>query len=170
MELLNGMENLSLGNDSPLTAKGDLLDEIRFGLRHCKIAPVKMYAMVTENPANALRLRDREGTVKKDGVGDLIAVLDKGRSPADTLASLSMHDVEFVMIGGCVQLASETVWRRLPCAARDGLEPLWVDGITRWLRAPVDELLRQAEAVLGEDSVRLGGRPLRSAAIHESGA
>lgn len=170
VELLDGMENLSLGNDSPLTAEGDLLDEIKYGVRNCKIAPVKMYAMVTENPAKALRLRDREGTVKEEGVGDLIAVLDRGRSPADTLASLSMHDVEFVMIGGCVQLASETVWRRLPRAARDGLEPLWVDGITRWLRAPVDELLRQAEAALGEGSVRLGGRPLRSAAIHQSGA
>ncbi|WP_263376734.1 amidohydrolase family protein [Granulicella aggregans] len=170
MELMNGMENLSLGNDSPLTAIGDLLDEIRFGMRQCEIAPTKMYAMVTENPARALRLRDGEGAVKKDGVGDLIAVLDEGRSPAETLASLSTQDVEFVMIGGCVQLASESVWHRLPPTARDGLEPLWIDGTIRWLRAPVYELLRQAEAVLGEDSVRLGGRPLRSAALRWVGA
>jgi hypothetical protein len=170
MELMNGMENLSLGNDSPLTAIGDLLDEIRFGMRQCEIAPTKMYAMVTENPARALRLRDGEGAVKKDGVGDLIAVLDEGRSPAETLASLSTQDVEFVMIGGCVQLASESVWHRLPPTAREGLEPLWIDGTIRWLRAPVYELLRQAEAVLGEDSVRLGGRPLRSAALRWVGA
>jgi hypothetical protein len=158
------------GNDSPLTAAGDLLDEIRFGLQHCKIPPETMYAMVTENPANALRLGNREGTVKKDGVGDLIAVLDKGRSPADTLASLSMHDVEFVMIGGYVQLASETIWRRLSDTARKGLEPLWIDGTTRWVRAPVPELMRRAEAALGEDSVRLGGRLLRSAGTKQSGA
>jgi cytosine/adenosine deaminase-related metal-dependent hydrolase len=170
MELLDGIENLSLGNDSPLTAAGDLLDEIRFGLRHCKIAPIEMYAMVTKNPAKALRLRDGEGTVKKDGLGDLIAVLDSGSSPADTLASLSIHDVEFVMIGGCVQLASETIWHRLPHAARGGLEALRVDGTTRWLRAPVHELLLQAKAVLGEDSVRLGGRPVRSATVHQGGA
>ena len=170
MELLKGMENLSLGNDSPLTAAGDLLDEIRFGLRHCEIDPIEMYAMVTENPAKALRLRDGEGTVKVHGVGDLIAVLDKGDGPAETLASLSMHDVEFVMIGGCVQLASETVWRRLPHAAREGLEPLRIDGTTRWLRAPVNELLRGAEAALGENSVRLGGRPVRSAIQHQGGA
>lgn len=169
-ELLNGLENLSLGNDSPLTAAGDLLDEIRYARLHCKIPPTKMYAMVTENPAKALRLRDQEGTIKRDGVGDLIAVLDKGHSPADTLGPLSMHNVEFVMIGGCVQLASEKVWHRLPHAAREGLEPLWVDGITRWLRAPVEELLRQAEVVLGEDNVRLGGQLLRSAALHQSGA
>jgi hypothetical protein len=170
MELLNGMENLSLGNDSPLTAAGDLLDEIRFGIRHCKIDSIEMFTMVTENPAKTLRLRDGEGAVKKDGVGDLIAVLDNGRSPAETLASLSMQDVEFVMIGGCVQLASETVWRRLPPPAREGLEPLWIDGIIRWLRAPVDELLRQAEAVLGVNVVRLGGRPLQRGAPHQSGA
>ena len=170
MEILAGMENLSLGSDSPLTTAGDLLDEIRFGLRHCEIDPIKMYAMATETPAKALRLRDGEGTVMVHGVGDLIAVLDKGDGPAETLASLSMHDVEFVMIGGCVQLASETVWRRLPHAATEGLEPLWVDGTTRWLRAPVNELLRQAEVALGENSVRLGGRPVRGAVLHQVGA
>ena len=169
MELLNGIENLSLGSDSPLTAEGDLLDEIRFVRRHCKIAPIKLYAMVTENPARALRLRNGEGAIRKYGVGDVIAVSDKGGSPAETLTSLSMQDVEFVMIGGRVQLASETVWHRLPSEAAEGLEALSVDGTTRWLRAPVDELLRQAQAALGEDSVRLGGRPLCSASARENG-
>ena len=69
-----------------------------------------------------------------------------------------------------MQLASEIIWRRLPRAAAEGLEPLWIDGTNTMLRAPVDELLRQAEAALGEDHVRLGGRPLHSAALHKSGA
>jgi hypothetical protein len=44
---------------------------------------------------------------------------------------------------------------------RQGLEPLWIDGTIRWLRAPVNELLRSAEAILGSGEVRLGGKPIR---------
>jgi hypothetical protein len=170
INILGGIENLALGNDSPLTAEGDLLDEIRFAIRRCDIHPDRAYAMVTEAPAAALRLREREGTIGEAGVGDLIAVRDTGCRPADTLESLSMHNVEFVMIGGCVQLASEAVWERLASEARDGLEPLWIDGIVRWLRAPVEELLSQAEAVLGVGQVRLGGRAVRRADSHLRGA
>jgi hypothetical protein len=66
------------------------------------------------------------------------------------------------MVGGCVQLASETIMERLPDAASQGLEPLWIDGMIRWLRAPARELLAKAEAVLGKGEVRLGGRTVRS--------
>lgn len=158
MEILRGVENLSIGSDSPLTAEGDLLNEVRFGIRRCNIRPERAYAMVTEAPARALRLREREGTIAAAGVGDLIAVDDTGLSPAETLRSLSMQEVEFVMIGGCVQLASEAIFDRLPSAAREGLEALRIDGLVRWLRAPVEDLLRQAESVLGSGEVRLGGR------------
>ena len=73
-----------------------------------------------------------------------------------------MTDVEFVIIRGRVQLASEAVWKLLPPQAKQGLEPLWIEGSIRWLRAPVRELLRKAEAVLGFGEVRLGGRLIRS--------
>jgi hypothetical protein len=69
-----------------------------------------------------------------------------------------MHDVEFVMVAGCVQLASETIMKRLPEATVQGLEPLWIDGAIRWVRAPVRELLAKAEEVLGKGKVQLGGR------------
>jgi len=65
------------------------------------------------------------------------------------------------MVGGRVQLASETIMERLPEAALQGLEPLWIDGTIRWLRAPVTQLLLKAEEVLGKGEVRLGGRTVR---------
>lgn len=170
MKILRGVENLSIGSDSPLTAEGDLLDEVRFGIRHCNIRPEHAYAMVTEAPARALRLHEREGTIAAAGVGDLIAVDDTGLSPAETLRSLSMHEIKFVMIGGCVQLASEAIFDRLPSAAREGLEALRVDGLVRWLRAPAGDLLRQAESVLGSGQVRLGGRAIRDPETDLSGA
>jgi hypothetical protein len=48
------------------------------------------------------------------------------------------------MIAGKVQLASGEVWRFLPPTIRQGMEPLWIDGYIRWLRAPVRQLLQQA--------------------------
>jgi cytosine/adenosine deaminase-related metal-dependent hydrolase len=161
MALLDRLENVSLGNDSPLTAEGDLLDEIRFAIRSCGIAPCTAYRMVTEAPAAILRLEDGEGAIKVSGVGDLIALRDTGSNVADRLQTLSGEDIEFVMVGGTVQLTSETILERLPSQAREGLEPLWVDGTVRWLRAPVKDLLCKAEKILGAGEVRLGGRRLR---------
>jgi hypothetical protein len=161
MSLLGKIDNVALGNDSPLTAEGDLLDEIRFAMHFCSISPQVAYRMVTEAPAAILRLGDAEGSIKVSGMGDLIAVRDTNQDAADRLQTLSMIDVEFVMIGGRVQLASEEIFERLPLPAKQGLEPLWIDGIIRWLRAPVKELFRKVEDILGTGEVRLGGRPVR---------
>ncbi|HEU5350836.1 MAG TPA: amidohydrolase family protein [Terracidiphilus sp.] len=159
MDLLGGLANVALGNDSPLTAEGDMLDEIRFAIRSCGIAPCVTYRMVTTAAAAILRLSDGEGSIKASGVADLIAVRDTNQNVADRLPTLSTMDVEFVMLGGAVQLASESILSRLPYSIRQGLEPLWIDGTTRWLRAPVKELLRRTEEVLGE--VKLGSRRIR---------
>jgi cytosine/adenosine deaminase-related metal-dependent hydrolase len=161
MALLDSIEDVVLGNDSPLTAKGDLLDEIRFAMRFCSIPPEKAYRMVTEAPAAVLRVGDAAGSIKLSGPGHLIAVRDTGHDAADRLQTLSMTDIEFVMIGDRVQLASESILERLPAQTREGLEPLWIDGTIRWLRAPVKDLLRKAEEVLGPGEVRLGGRSVR---------
>ncbi len=161
MARLGPIENIALGNDSPLTAEGDLLDEVRFAGRSCGIPPDAVYRMVTEAPATVLRLGDEEGSITLTGVGDLMAVRDTGQAAPDRLRELSMHDVEFVMVGGRVQLASETIMERLPEATVRGLEPLWIDGTIRWLRAPVKDLVLKAEEMLGKGEVRLGGRSVR---------
>lgn len=161
MALFAGLENVALGNDSPLTSEGDLLDEIRFAIRCCGIEPHAAYRMVTEAPAAILRLEDAEGSITVSGVADLIAVRDTGHDAADRLRTLSMIDVEFVMIAGRVQLASQTILERLPLQEKQGLEPLSIDDNTRWLRAPVKELLRKTEEVLGAGAVRLGGKTVR---------
>jgi cytosine/adenosine deaminase-related metal-dependent hydrolase len=156
--LLGSIPHLALGNDSPLTAEGDLLDEIRFAIRSCGLTPGAVWDMVTDAPAKILRLRKGEGSLQSGGVGDLVAVKDTGKQPADTLSALTMQDVELVIIGGRIQLASPAMLERLPTAIRDGLEPLRADGILRWLRAPVSYLLRRAEQALGAGRVRMGSR------------
>lgn len=160
ISLLSGMDNLALGSDSPLTSAGDLLDEVRFAAYVCNLSPESAYHMVTEFPAKILRLNNAEGSITESGAADLIAVRDTGDSPSETLHTLSAADVEFVMIGGHVQLAAEALLERLPSSETKALGPLSINGITRWLRAPVASLMQEAEAVLGWDNVRLGGTPV----------
>jgi len=162
--LFTKVGRVALGNDSPLTAAGDLLDEIRFTIDRCEVSPQAALRMVTSAPATMLRLENGEGAIRESGFADLIAVRDSGATAAETLRNLSAGDVEFVMIGGQVQLASQPVLERLPRPLRQGLEPISVGGVARCLRAPVRRLLSEAEAILGENGVRLSGRTVSAPA------
>jgi hypothetical protein len=161
MEVLGKIGRVALGSDSPLTAAGDLLDEIRFAIDRCAISPDCAYRMVTTIPAEILQLNDHEGTIAESGVADLIAIQDTGADPADRLHTLSMFDIELVVIGGRVQLASEALIARLPLSEQHGLEPLSIGKVVRWLRAPIKDLLRSTEAVMGKGKARLGERSLQ---------
>lgn len=158
LDALGSIQKIALGNDSPLTAEGDLLDEVRFAIDALKISPAQAYCMVTTLPAAILQLGNGEGSLERFGFADLIAVGDTGDTPAAQLANLSAADVELVMIGGRVQLASGALRERLPSRAKQGLEPLAIGDTVRWLRAPVRRLRDAAEAALGNDGVRLNGK------------
>jgi hypothetical protein len=168
MSLLGTIDSIALGSDSPITAAGDLLDEIRFAIDYCGITPDRAYRMVTDTSATILRLKDGEGMLNLSGAADLIAVRDTGGDAAERLHTLSIAGIELVIIRGRVQLASELVWKLLPPQVKHGLEPLWIDGIVRWLRAPVKELLRKAEAVLGRNEARLGGKSISHLAMDQN--
>lgn len=161
MSVIGHIGRIALGNDSPLTAIGDLLDEIRFASLNCGIQAEAAYRMVTTGASEVLRLSGQKGTIAANGPGDLVAVRDTGLDPADRLLTTSMMDVELVMVNGQVQVASDSIWERLPIEARHGMESLWIGGCYRYLRAPVAMLLQQAEEVLGRGEVRLGGRAIR---------
>ncbi len=167
LHLLSRIPRVALGSDSPLTAAGDLLDEIRFAIHVCKVPPQEAYRMVTTVPAEILRLDGSEGSIRESGVADLIAIRDTGGNAAERLPSLSVDDVELVIIAGRVHLASAAILERLPASATQDLEPMSVGTATRWLRAPVGDLLQRAEEVLGKGEVRLGGKTVRATASVE---
>jgi cytosine/adenosine deaminase-related metal-dependent hydrolase len=162
-EQIQALPKIAIGSDSPLTAKGDLLDEIRCANSLLTSSPADIYKFVTRQPANLLHLRNGEGNLRIDAFSDLIAVRDTGLSPAETLVTLSHRDVELVLLGGCVHLASAELMQRLPASALVGLQPLIVDGVVRWIRAPVDRLLVETSAHLGQD-IYLGGKRVSIAA------
>ncbi|MGB7726876.1 MAG: amidohydrolase family protein, partial [Candidatus Acidiferrum sp.] len=151
------LPKVSLGSDSPLTAQGDLLDEVRCAREALHTLAPDLYRYVTSQPAQLLGLKDGEGTFRVGGIADLIAVRDTGSSPAQTLCKLSYRDVELVLLGGRVQLASAELRKRLPDSACAGLQPLSVEGILRWVRAPLERLFSETEAHL-DGPIYLGGK------------
>jgi cytosine/adenosine deaminase-related metal-dependent hydrolase/ubiquinone/menaquinone biosynthesis C-methylase UbiE len=156
-EEIRGLPNVAIGSDSPLTSCGDLLDEVHCASQLLPSSAEAIYGYVTRQPAKLLHLRSGEGNFRIGGLADLIAVRDTGLTPAETLLTLSHRDVELVFLGGRVQLASEEVMRRLPAGSREGLQPLAMEGIVRWIRAPLDRLFEQTCAHLGEN-ICLGGK------------
>ena len=156
--LLSSVRNIALGGDSPLTAAGDLLDEIHCLHRDIGLSPQTIYEMVTTRPAEMLRLDRGEGHIRENSVADLIAVVDSHGTPAVVLADLGLEQTELAIIGGRVQLASAAIYARLPKSLLEGLEPVFINGILRWLRAPIAEMMRVVTAVLGEGSIQIGGK------------
>jgi cytosine/adenosine deaminase-related metal-dependent hydrolase/ubiquinone/menaquinone biosynthesis C-methylase UbiE len=155
--LIKSLNAVVLGSDSPLTATGDLLDEVSFAHNEIGLDTDSLYEMVTARSANILRLRNGEGHLKPGSIADLIAVRDEGLTPAETISQLTFDQVELVILAGRVQLASASLYNRLPDSLKAGLQPLTVDGHQRWLRAPIDNLLAEAQKIIGRD-IRLGGK------------
>jgi cytosine/adenosine deaminase-related metal-dependent hydrolase/ubiquinone/menaquinone biosynthesis C-methylase UbiE len=160
--LIKSINTVVLGSDSPLTSAGDLLDEINFARNEIGLDAESLFDMVTVRSARVLRLRNGEGRLRPGAIADLIAVPDKGLTPAETVAQLTVDQVELVILEGRVQLASDSLFASLPNSLQVGLQPLFVDGIRRWLRAPIESLLAQARKTLGRD-IRVGGKKVEHA-------
>jgi cytosine/adenosine deaminase-related metal-dependent hydrolase/SAM-dependent methyltransferase len=161
-DALQEFPRLALGSDSPLTSVGDLLDEIRFAREIVGMDERQLYASVTTSAADVLRLRDGQGTLRVGALADFVAVRDTGFSPAKTLATLSWRDVELVVIGGQIHLASSEMYRRLPEVLTKELQLLEIEGELRWIRAPLSRLCADASRHLPGD-LKLGGRKVRHA-------
>lgn len=161
-EALQEFPRLALGSDSPITCHGDLLDEIRFAREIVGRNEELLYSSVTTSAADVLRLRDGQGTLRVGALADFVGVRDTGLSPAKTLAIISWRDVELVVVGGQVHLASSEIRRRLPEKFTAELQLLEVEGEPRWIRAPVSRLYSEASRHLPGE-VKLGGRRVRYA-------
>jgi cytosine/adenosine deaminase-related metal-dependent hydrolase len=97
--------SIALGSESPASAAGDLLDELRAARALYDIPPELLYRMVTTRAARLLRLPAPFGAIAIGGKADLLIVRDSGRTPCEILADLPrnrmtavMHDGEFVVV------------------------------------------------------------------------
>ncbi len=122
---------VALGTDSPLTAEGDLLDEIHVAAQFCPLAEIRR--MLTTQAARVLRTQNR----------DYIAGKEFGAQP------------ELVVVGGKVQLVSERLASTRGCRTMtSGLGT----SLTVFVRLDVPSLVRAAQSALESDEVRVGGR------------
>jgi cytosine/adenosine deaminase-related metal-dependent hydrolase len=156
--LLEDFENAALGSDSPLTACGDLLDEAAFVSARYDLPAARLYSMLTENPATMLRLTDGQGKIRIDGRADLIAVPDRGLSPAETLRRVTWQDVHFVMRNGIVQLVAEELAHILQPQELVGFTEIQVDGRRRWIRGDLRATFEAAAMLQQHGVIRLGER------------
>ena len=158
---LSSITKLAIGSDSPLTAQGDLLDEIRFCREQVGLSCELIYRSVTRRAAQVLRINQSSaGHLGPRSVADVFAVRAAVHSPAQHLTMLSWRDVELVIVRGIVRLASPAMLKRLPRKISQNLCCLLIDGVPRWIDAPVDDLFNSAAEVLGGNKLFLNGRPM----------
>jgi cytosine/adenosine deaminase-related metal-dependent hydrolase/ubiquinone/menaquinone biosynthesis C-methylase UbiE len=159
-EVLSLVDNVVMGSDSPLTCRGDFLDDIGFAYNQVGVDADELYRMVLSRPAKVFRMHEGQGTVRPGVCADLIAVRDAGTDPATTLCEMSAGDIALVMVRGRVQLASDSAIRRLPTACTTELRPLEVDGRIVWIRAPLDWLFGKTVDAVGSE-ITLGRKRVR---------
>lgn len=130
---------IALATDSPITAEGDLLDEL-----HCEAAMERgkisaLMPLVTVAPSSILNLPVRGK--------DWIAAREFGSQP------------ELVVIEGEVKLVRGELAFGLPDQALDQLNPIHIEGRpSAFVRCDVQTLIDETAEALGTREIRLGGR------------
>jgi hypothetical protein len=150
-------EDIALGSDSALTAKGDLLDEVRSAYQEGQVGADAIYGMVTKSASAILRLRGGQGTVRTGAVANLIALRVNDSTPAETLVDADVGSIELVMVSGRPHLLSAEMAERWPEIVRKSMEWIRIGGTDRLVRAPVRRLLQTARNSLS-GSIRLAGK------------
>lgn len=146
-QTIASIHHLALGSDSALTSSRGLLHDIA-AAREAGVPADCLYEMVYTNPARIFRMNSGEGTIRANGIADLIGVEYTGDDPADTLAHLEPSQIGLVVLRGRVCLVRDSLRERLPDELCDGLQPLEVAGETVWVRAPISQLLAAASDAL----------------------
>ncbi|HEY4088027.1 MAG TPA: amidohydrolase family protein [Bryobacteraceae bacterium] len=148
-EVLDSGIPIALGTDSALTSHTDLSDELRIA-HSLGVDPEHLYRMVTTDAASILRLTDGEGEIRDGGIADLIAVEDRGQTPAEAMLDLQPL---MAMVTGHIRLLAGSL------AAATSLNRLDVEGRgTFYVDADVAALSREASAALGPSFALAGKR------------
>ena len=154
-------KRMAIGSDSPLTACGDLLDEVRFAHVNCKVAPAALYASVTRAAADILNL-----PTPPSSPSDFILLRTTVAFRDHALLHACWRDVSLVVIRDKVVVADAEAYRQLPSELTRDLQQLFVDEEERWVRLPLQRMFTQTRCVQVEPglvrmqsrSFRLGGR------------
>lgn len=104
---------VSLGVDWNPTGSDDIFEELRAASKVNEekfagaIPKTSWIPMITENPAEALALSDKIGTLAPGLKADITVLASEDADPTETLLKTRLEDVEMVWVGG-----RATLWRR----------------------------------------------------------
>lgn len=147
--------NIALGTDSAMTAQADLTDEIGVARRISGLNAGEIYEMVTTRAARMLRLRDGQGEIREGGVADLIAVPDRGQTPADALAEMTP---QLVIVGGKIRLIAPRLLDRTSHVNCPPPHSIRLEGRGHWFTdVDLPSLHNETECALGPE-YRLAGK------------
>jgi len=138
-ELLGNGIPLALATDSPLTAQGDLIDEIVLAAAHAGVRLECMVPLVTTSSAQMLRLNGRER--------DFIVAEAFGSPPDLVVIDGGVRLISVALMERCAPAIARQ-WSRIQLAGRP---PVLVP-------FDIPKLVAQAQAALGSDTLFLGGR------------
>jgi 5-methylthioadenosine/S-adenosylhomocysteine deaminase len=105
-EILEAGVNTSIGTDSPSSGEINILEEIRFAKKtyreiyDTELDDRLIVRMITKNPAKAIRMEDKLGSIGKGKLGDLLVVAGDGKDPYVSLVNAGLRDVALVMMEG----------------------------------------------------------------------
>ncbi|MGH9344933.1 MAG: amidohydrolase family protein, partial [Terriglobia bacterium] len=155
-EILGSGVPIALGSDSAMTAKGDLLDELRFA--ESVLSAERLYAMVTSMAARILKLPSGFGEIRDGGPADLLVVRDDGSTPAE---SLLRAVPKLVMVAGGIELVSADC---VACLEDFFNTRCWLNVENRgayFLPQPVESLVQETTKALRHE-IRLSGKAVSS--------
>ncbi|MGH9653310.1 MAG: amidohydrolase family protein [Bryobacteraceae bacterium] len=156
-EILGSGVPIALGSDSAMTAKGDLLDELRFAGR--TVPAERLYDMVTSTAARILKLPSGFGEIRDGGPADLLVVRDDGATPA---RSLLRAVPKLVMVAGRIELVCTDCGIRGLEKSLDTRYWLTVGGRGAYfLSQPVESLVEETRGTLREE-IKLSGKVISS--------
>jgi len=105
-EIINAGINVSIGTDSPASGELNMLEEIRFAKRvyremYNKELPDDLIVkMITINPAKALRIDDKLGSLENGKLGDMLLISGDKNKPYESLINAKLEDISLVFIEG----------------------------------------------------------------------
>jgi len=128
---------VSLAPDWSMGGSQNLLDELRFADAwddaHFgdRLKAKDLVAMTTKNPATALALADRIGTIAVGRLADLMVVTPTKADPWASIVAARPADVRLTMVGGRVLYGDVTVEAAAPAAP--GCEKMSICGAPKFL-------------------------------------
>jgi cytosine/adenosine deaminase-related metal-dependent hydrolase len=105
-KLLREGVNLAIGTDSTHTGSINLLEEMRFARSTYRslygedLAAARITEMVTRNPARALWMQDRVGSIEEGLRADLLLIQPRNDDPYEALLELHSQDIELLLLDG----------------------------------------------------------------------